>query len=60
MQRLSRIKADRSVNPQIVHDVEAAFAAFEFGNLRLIGSERAGPSPIGSCPLLSGSVGASR
>jgi hypothetical protein len=33
-------------NPQIFHDVEAAFAAFELGNLRLIGSKRVGQAPL--------------
>src|ERR1700674_2831411 len=46
-QRLSWIEADGAANPQIIHDVEAAFAAFELGNLRLIGSERARQVPLG-------------
>jgi hypothetical protein len=33
VQPLSRIEADGAANPQIVDDVEAAFAAFELGNL---------------------------
>ena len=43
-QRLSRIDADRGTNPQIIHDVETALAAFELGYLRLIGSKRAAKS----------------
>jgi hypothetical protein len=41
-QRLAGIEADGAANPQVVHDVEAAFTAFQLRSLRLIGSQRAG------------------
>lgn len=44
--RLCRIEADGTAYPQIIHDVEAALAAFELGNLRLIGAERARHAPL--------------
>jgi hypothetical protein len=44
-QRLARIKADRSANPQIIHDVEAPFAALKLGNLGLIGSDAGQMTP---------------
>jgi hypothetical protein len=52
-QRLSGIEADGAANSQIIHDVEAAFAAFELGNPRLIGSERVRQVPLGqACSFL--------